>query len=231
MSETENPYKSPTFESGSTVPTEPSRQTIWNSIFSFKGRNCRSKFISSWLLLIFGLSVVCFPITLSVVYLDNDYVKSICFGCFGIVLIWGCSALLTKRLHDINHRGIMCLWVLVPLFVAVALRLEGPYIDRLLAWYMFLCWLYLACKTGTRGANRFGEDPVLRLVSAGSATVDENQDEIIYRQDLIGCQECSWMGTWAEAMASSPRDGFICPNCYADDPRRIPLSEALQSQE
>jgi hypothetical protein len=140
-------------------------------------------------------------------------------------------AVATKRLHDLNHRGIMCLWGVVPGFVAAALRLEGPYIDDLGAGIIFLCWLYLACKTGTRGANRFGDDPLLGSVSEVSATVDENQDEIIYRQDLIGCQECSWMGTWAEAMASSPRDGFICPNCYADDPRRIPLSEALQSQE
>jgi len=231
MSETENPYKSPTFESGSTIPTEPSRQTIWNSIFSFKGRNCRSKFISTWLLLTFGLPLVCSPVTFAVLSLDNDYVKSIYFGCFGIVLIWGYSALLTKRLHDLNYRGIMCLWALVPVFVTGALRLEDPFEDNVVVAILVLCWFILACIKGTRGANRFGEDPLLSLVSEVSATVDENQDESIYRQDLIGCQDCRWMGTWAEAMASSPRDGFICPNCYADDPRRIPLSEALQSQE
>jgi uncharacterized membrane protein YhaH (DUF805 family) len=233
MNDTENPYISPTIESSCTVPAESSRKTNSKSLFSFKGRICRSTFIGSWFLFTFGLPIVCSPVTFAVLsFWEDDRVRMVWFGCLGFVMLWGFSALLTKRLHDLNYRGIICLWVLVVPFVFGALRLEeGPFEDNVLQGILFLCWFILACKKGTRGTNRFGEDPLSGIESASAATVDKNQDEIIYSENLIGCQKCSWTGTWADALASSPRDGFICPNCYADDPRRIPLTDGAHGHQ
>ena len=64
-------------------------------------------------------------------------------GIFYLLMLIPIIAVSVRRLHDINFRGWWVLIYFIPIFGSIAL-------------------LVLHCLEGTKGTNRFGEDPIVR---------------------------------------------------------------------
>ena len=95
------------------------------------------------------------------------YVVPMVFHAIGMaIFIWVYAATSIKRLHDRDRSG----WWLVPFFVVPGLyqqfaaRLPHPFPAELLAWAVFVLYLWgfieLYFLKGTRWTNRFGPNPL-----------------------------------------------------------------------
>ncbi len=82
---------------------------------------------------------------------------------YSLVVLLPNLAVSVRRLHDVNKSGKLLLLVLVPAVLIVWAAFSGAYMALgLLALVMVgLCiWLLvLNCTEGTRGPNKYGEDP------------------------------------------------------------------------
>ena len=104
-------------------------------LFSFNGRINRRAF---WL----RFSLPYFVILYATIAVEGLFVGRLVFTFFFVLLgLWSTFAVLVKRLHDIDRSD---LWVLV-LFI--------PGIGS-------IYYLLIGCLPGTRGPNRFGQDPL-----------------------------------------------------------------------
>lgn len=121
------------------------RSTLLN--FRIKGRASRSEYCH-FFIMIFLLAVLLSPILV----LGISHAKSIVSigGVVGLIalflpLIVSGSFLAIRRLHDLNFSG----WYWLLFFALSQIGGLG-----------LLAHLFLMCKKGTKGANRFGDDPI-----------------------------------------------------------------------
>lgn len=127
-------------------------QAVKNSILHLKqhdltGRSCRSEFW--WSYLAFSLAyLACFIVIAiigSICALISQTFGSIVTGLLILVLsvvtIYVFLIISVRRLHDIDFRGWWLLLSLIPTIGAIAI-------------------IVMECLPGTRGPNRFGEDPL-----------------------------------------------------------------------
>jgi len=128
--------------------------SIFQVLFSFKGRINRKPYVIAFLALTF-LSIV-----LGVIY--SSYKMSLAFDerlfyplALSILFLWPTLALAVKRLHDHNKSGWFYMIVFVPIVGSI----------WLLALTLFL--------KGTEGENRFGPDPL------GLKSLDDSEDEAV----------------------------------------------------
>jgi len=114
---------------------------IGQVLFSFQGRISRHDYWLKGFLILFplGLSNV---ITL---FRVNEPGERILAMVIGIVALWPSLAILVKRLHDRNRSG----WFAATLLIPIANIIFG-------IWILVQVWFL----RGTKGINRFGDDPV-----------------------------------------------------------------------
>lgn len=118
-------------------------KTCFNKYVTFEGRAPRSEYWYFFLFVLLGNAV--FGV------LDVILLPSMEWGplgsIFGLVTLLPWIAVATRRLHDIDKSGWWQLINFIPL----------------IGWIVFLIWV---CSIGTRGPNRFGDDPAPVAVPA-----------------------------------------------------------------
>lgn len=137
------------------------------ALFGFKGRLNRLSWLGWELVslaigLVLGASGAVVLAAGSRLRQANTELGAIVFALAAVWLIWSAVALGVKRLHDMNLSGHHLWWI-----YGIAL-LPGPF--ALLAWEAgFACGLlslavglWMACRRGSEGSNRFGISPVRR---------------------------------------------------------------------
>ncbi len=139
-----NPYAPPS------AVAAPRHYRTWRSMwFSFDGRISRSQYWINGVVLRL-IATIFAAIGLGIVLGVTDYLLSddvsdpvggVVVILFGAVYLWSELAVSVKRLHDRDYSG---WWVL------------GYFVPIVNVWiYISVCFL-----AGTRGPNRFGDDPV-----------------------------------------------------------------------
>ena len=148
-------------------------------LFSYKGRINRKTYLlyhvcglGSYFLLAYAFIEFFMPVrdTLhpEVEYLL--YVVQILFGFLGMLLLYGTLPVSVKRLHDISRSG---WWLLLPGVVGIVFKLI--FVSRItnpvrafdsVFWLFasdmllpFVVFIFLCCWSGTKGKNRYGENP------------------------------------------------------------------------
>ncbi len=112
---------------------------LTQNYFNFKGRSTRKEY---WLFSLFTFAGLLFLVVADIMFLNKAHsVLSVISVIFLIGTVLPSLSVGVRRLHDINQRG---LWLLVG---------PVPLIGDILLIIVF-------CKKGTRGPNRFGDDPM-----------------------------------------------------------------------
>jgi uncharacterized membrane protein YhaH (DUF805 family) len=78
------------------------------------------------------------------------------FGLFFLASLVPMIALQVRRLHDLNLSG----WYYLAYFVGGLILDQVPNVGSSLNSLLGIGWIVLNCMAGTRGANRYGEDPL-----------------------------------------------------------------------
>jgi len=81
-----------------------------------------------------------------------------------LLLLWPQVVILARRLHDLNISGlwVILLWA-IPLVFS---RLDTPLPPRTGTTLVWLAAIVIGCIPGTRGANKYGDDPSGKRPSA-----------------------------------------------------------------
>ena len=143
--------------------------------FNFKDRACRSEF---WWFFLFGQLIT---------ILINKLGESSDIGYWVHALIWLSILGLTisaaiRRLHDLNKSG----WLMVIPYLLLFVVMLADIVDSYNQWsallfvvlfldfiYLVGLLIYMACE-GTKGPNRFGEDPLVQESVFDFATADNS---------------------------------------------------------
>jgi uncharacterized membrane protein YhaH (DUF805 family) len=124
-------------------------------IFSAKGRMRRRTYII--INLILSVPSILLYFLMDNVHSGDDLFFVVCLiGIFIAMIQW---IQIIKRFHDINYRG----WTSLLLFVPIV-NIGGS--------------LLLMFKDGTKGPNRFGEDPKERTPDAENIEITESSNEM-----------------------------------------------------
>lgn len=121
-------------------------KVCFTKYFGFSGRACRSEYW--WFALFCSLVALAqnfanFALVISNPYADHTGLSAIQF-LISLLFVFPSLAVAVRRLHDIDKSGWWYLILLIPLIGIILL----------LVWF---------CRRGTRGPNRFGNDPLNSL--------------------------------------------------------------------
>lgn len=121
-------------------------QSIVWALFSYKGRMASMPFA-----IVFGMVLLPYKLfwtdTLEIVHsVPHGQLAQLAVSAWGFAMVWIGTALLTKRLHDVDQRG----WWIVALFA----------LSRASVILLYAALILLALWRGTKGKNRFGVPPV-----------------------------------------------------------------------
>lgn len=92
----------------------------------------------------------------------------LCYMLIGtLLLLWPQVVILARRLHDLNVSGlwVVLFWVIPMVFV----RLDTPLPPATGTLVVWLAAVVMGCIPGTRGPNKYGDDP------SGNAASVQNQ--------------------------------------------------------
>ena len=120
--------------------------TIAQTLFSFRGRLCRSDY---WLKGFLPLLTIGIINNILIYGVDEHWSRDVGM-IIGILCLWPTLALLFKRVHDRDRSAWFILIFLIPIVGSIWLLVE--------VWFL----------KGTDGPNRFGDDP-LQIKQAESA--------------------------------------------------------------
>jgi uncharacterized membrane protein YhaH (DUF805 family) len=119
---------------------------LFSLLFRFAGRIGRARFwignVVSLLFLIFALIVLGAVLASTKPGELQDLLGGIWASATGLAYVWMFLAICTKRFHDHESDGLWCLIFLVPAVGVLFFLIE------------------LGMVRGTRGANRYGADPL-----------------------------------------------------------------------
>jgi uncharacterized membrane protein YhaH (DUF805 family) len=122
--------------------------------FSFSGRFNRANF---WMGYGIGFLMIMVPIFAIETTIPDNKIATTIGGLWYIVWLVSMLAVMTKRLHDLDHSGLWLLAFFVVLVaVTVALRGQGQ-IESVLTGAGII---WLGAMKGKKGANRFGGEPL-----------------------------------------------------------------------
>ncbi|MDO4224086.1 MAG: DUF805 domain-containing protein [Acinetobacter sp.] len=116
------------------------KEAFTKNYANFKGRARRREY---WGFFIFSL-----PITITANFATTKIGEIICFIILLAIFLPAIS-LEVRRLHDINKSGWFALYHFLTLIPVIG------------EWLSIIITITLGCISGTQGANRFGEDPLL----------------------------------------------------------------------
>lgn len=120
---------------GSSSDTMKGRISVWEALFSFRGRLNRTQFA-----LVF-ITAYLIPLVITAAIADNFEKQSlnlqILFWALLVWMFWVFFASIVKRLHDTDQPGTYCLFVLIPAVGLIAL-------------------LFLFFARGTPDTNKYG---------------------------------------------------------------------------
>lgn len=132
----------------------------------FKGRASRFSFFAACIL---GVIIVYFPLYFCILTLYSasfssgkglEYITSVSLSILLIITALSILPVTIRRLHDINLSG---WWILsCSILFYVLFYIKQFYIVSILGTIFLLILIF---KKGTKGPNRFGEDPLERMDS------------------------------------------------------------------
>ena len=148
-------------------------------LFSYKGRISRKTYLLYHICGLGGYFLVAYVFMDFIIPVRDTlhlelqyllYVVQVLLGFLGVLLLYGTLPVSVKRLHDISRSG---WWLLLPRVVGIVFKLI--FVSRItnpvrafdiVFWLLasdmllpFVVFIFLCCLSGTKGKNRYGENP------------------------------------------------------------------------
>lgn len=131
----------------------------------FSGRLNRSAYYTGIPVVVGGFSLI--SILLAII-IQNTIALEICLPIFIIGYTFFFSSLTVRRLHDVNHNGLLVL-IFIPTLIGIGMELFGAFSqttfltkiaeNNMFVAYYYLSYFfgtYLVFRPGTKGVNKYG---------------------------------------------------------------------------